>query len=120
MLHGIIENHPCMLDDNPQLGAVQLIVPFAKHNKNIFHNKQTTVLKSNLTINTEMPPKMILGVRPPSPIETQQWNKDQIANAPKSHHSHAKMEAICLETAQKKKITEEEAKGIEACCRGRG
>jgi hypothetical protein len=58
-----------------------------------------------------MPPKMILGIRPPSPMKTRQRNKDQhpgVADAPKSRRSHAEMEALRLETAQKKKITEEE------------
>lgn len=60
-----------------------------------------------------MPPKMTLGVRPPSPMKTRQRNKAQhpgIADAPKSRRSHAEMEAIRLETAQKKKIAEEEKK----------
>jgi hypothetical protein len=46
-------------------------------------------------------------------MKTRQRNKDQhpgIADAPKSRRSHAEMEAIRLETAQKKKITEEEKK----------
>ena len=54
---------------------------------------------------------MTLGVRPPSPIKTRQQNKNQhpgIANAPKLCHSHAEMEAIRVEAAQKKKTTEQE------------
>src|SRR5882757_2084763 len=86
------------------------LVPDVPNKKN-FRNKQTTLSAIHSTTNTEMPPKMILIVRPPSPMKTRQRNKDQhpgIADAPKSRRSHAEMEAIRFEAAQKKKITEEE------------
>ena len=96
---------------NMRLGTVQSIVRLAKHNKKISTTNKPLVVKSNLTIDSEMPPKMTLGIRPPSPIKTRQQNKNQhpgIADAPKPCHSHAKMEAIHVEAAQKKKTTEQE------------